>query len=195
MFNGCTSLTTTQSTLPATGVSHSGYSYMFANCVSLQAAPDLMVMSGVNWALYAMFSSCVTLTATSSLNIASAYNSTLGSMYAHCTALTSTFSSLPLKHIAGTYQCQYMFSGCTSLTVAPDLPLETINNGSYAYMFQGCSNLNSVKCLAVNVGAQSTYFWLSGVASSGTFTKSPNKTWERSVHGIPTGWTVVDATV
>ncbi len=36
-----------------------------------------------------------------------------------------------------------MFSGCTSLTTAPDLPAMTLTEGCYQYMFGGCSALTT----------------------------------------------------
>lgn len=44
-------------------------------------------------------------------------------------------------NINSEYQYAYMFSGCSSLTEAQDLPATTLVTGCYAYMFQGCSSL------------------------------------------------------
>ena len=39
-------------------------------------------------------------------------------------------------------RCGYrMFSGCTSLTAAPELPATALKNSCYAYMFNGCTSL------------------------------------------------------
>lgn len=69
-------------------------------------------------------------------------------------------------------------------------------------MFDQCANLNYVKCLATDISAQgSTGFWLNGVAATGTFVKAdgmddwtvgPQDEWG-SIHGIPAGWTVKNA--
>lgn len=100
-----------------------------------------------------------------------------------------------------------MFSGCTNLTVAPDLPAATLAKGCYESMFNGCSNLRVVKCLATDISANSsTGNWLIRVASSGTFVKAagmdvwPSDSdapedwhgWTRGKNGIPKGWTVRD---
>ena len=37
-----------------------------------------------------------------------------------------------------------MFSGCTSLTKAPELPAKSLDSGCYAYMFEGCTSLVGV---------------------------------------------------
>jgi hypothetical protein len=61
-------------------------------------------------------------------------------------------------------------------------------------MFQYCTNLNSVTCLATDISATNcTEDWLSGVATTGTFTKAASMTsWGSGVSGIPSGWTTID---
>jgi len=67
----------------------------------------------------------------------------------------------------------------------------------YMYMFRNCKKLNSIICLATDISANScTTAWLDGVASSGTFTKAASmSSWTTGNDGIPTNWTVQDATV
>ena len=63
-------------------------------------------------------------------------------------------------------------------------------------MFYGCTSLNSVTCLATDISATDcTKDWLSGVASSGTFTKAAGVDWsgKTGFDGIPSGWTVQTA--
>ena len=90
-----------------------------------------------------------------------------------------------------------MFSACTSLTTAPVLPATTLAQACYLNMFSGCTRLNYIKCLATDISASGcTTNWTSGVAASGTFVKDPNmstSTWGTGVNGIPTNWTVQDA--
>ena len=64
-------------------------------------------------------------------------------------------------------------------------------------MFQGCTSLNYIKCLATNISASNcTTDWVNGVANSGTFVKNPSmSSWRTGNNGIPTNWTVEDATV
>ena len=87
-----------------------------------------------------------------------------------------------------------MFSGCTSLTTAPELPATTLASSCYSYMFQSCRKLNYIKMLTTDISAQNClYAWVSGVSSTGTFVKHPNMTkLKTGISGIPTGWTVVD---
>jgi hypothetical protein len=63
-------------------------------------------------------------------------------------------------------------------------------------IFQNCTSLNSITCLATDISAtDSTYNWVNGVAANGTFTKAASmSSWTTGVDGIPTGWTVEDAT-
>jgi hypothetical protein len=59
-------------------------------------------------------------------------------------------------------------------------------------MFYGCTSLNYIKALFTTTPSDSyTQNWVNGVASSGTFVKNSNATWNvTGVDGIPTGWTV-----
>lgn len=89
--------------------------------------------------------------------------------------------------------CYYgMFYNCRSLTTAPDLPATTLVTNCYRQMFQYCTSLNYIKCLAtsgINTNNSTTY-WVSNVAASGTFVKKAGVTWPSGNNGIPSGWTV-----
>ena len=87
-----------------------------------------------------------------------------------------------------------MFYNCTSLVTAPELHATTLYRNCYCYMFRGCSNLNNITMLATDISATDClYNWVSGVASTGTFTKAASMTSLPSgVDGIPSGWTVQD---
>lgn len=62
MFNGCSSLTTAMSELPATTLATYCYRYMFQGCTSLTAAPVLKATSWVNYCYQYMFKNCSSLT-------------------------------------------------------------------------------------------------------------------------------------
>lgn len=115
-------------------------------------------------------------------------------MFSGCTSLT-TAPELPAETLAA--ECYFgMFYGCTSLTTAPELKATTLaGEGCYESMFSGCTSLHYVKCLATNI--RSTYCtdgWLDGVSASGTFVKAKDMaSWGSGVSGIPSGWTVEDA--
>ena len=93
-----------------------------------------------------------------------------------------------------------LFLSCKSLTSAPELPATTLVNYCYQEMFYGCTNLSSITMLATNILASGCLTdWVSGVASSGTFTKAESliqgsETGQipTGTSGIPEGWTVVN---
>lgn len=120
------------------------------------------------------------------------------------------------------YCYRAMFSWCTELGVAPQLPATTLAKGVYWYMFEkcaiteapellaehlvaecygdmfiNCASLNFIKCMAIDGFGTSKCKenWVSGVASSGTFVKDSSvtvTTWTRGNNGIPTNWLVYD---
>ena len=50
-----------------------------------------------------------------------------------------------------------MFSGCTSLTEAPELPATTLADGCYKYMFSGCKKLTKASVLPATTLTYSCY--------------------------------------
>ena len=166
MFLGCTSLTTAPSELPATTLAMACYGNMFGDCSSLTTAPELPATTLANGCYSSMFSGCTSLTAA---------------------------PELPATTLAD-YCYNYMFGDCSSLTTAPELPATTLAQNCYNEMFWGCRNLNSITMLATNISATDCLStWVSGVASSGTFTKAASMTsLPIGTSGIPSGWTVVN---
>lgn len=114
-------------------------------------------------------------------------------MFIGCSRLISA-PKLPGTTLASWCYNQ-MFLNCTSLTSAPILMAETLPASCYREMFRGCTNLRYVKCLATDIsGNNSTFQWLTDVASSGTFVKAASmSSWLSGTSGIPTNWTVQDA--
>ena len=114
-------------------------------------------------------------------------------MFWQCTNLI-TAPELPATTLASNCYAD-MFNGCTSLTTAPILPATILANYCYWYMFSGCTSLNSITCLATDISASSCLSgWVTNVASNGTFIKAANMTnWPTGTSGIPSGWTVQDA--
>ena len=191
MFEDCTSLTQAP-VLPATTLAEYCYASMFQGCTSLTQAPVLNAITLAPSCYQSMFKGCTSLTtAPSSIGTSATtmVTSACTQMFRGCESLT-TAPALPATTLA--YSCyDNMFYGCTSLTQAPELPATTLATYCYYSMFAGCSNLNYVKCLATDISAPScTYLWLDGVASTGTFVKDANTTWQ---YDIPSGWTVIDA--
>ena len=120
-------------------------------------------------------------------------NSCYSSMFQGCTSLV-TAPELPATTLAfGCYQI--MFRDCTSLVTAPELPATTLAQSCYYLMFYGCNNLSKITMLATNTSAFNCLSeWVKEVAATGTFIKNPAmKTLPTGVNGIPSGWTVEDA--
>lgn len=112
-------------------------------------------------------------------------------IFSGCTSLgvAPSYVKYP-ENFGSTYN---LFRGCTSLTTAPEMIIPNPSRISHlSNIFRGCSNLSSIKCLTVGQNLSASN-WLSGVSGSGTFTKNKNSTWSSGVGGIPSGWTVVDS--
>ena len=119
------------------------------------------------------------------------------SIFVDCGSNITSAENLILPATTLEEYCYYsMFSGCTSLTSAPELQATTLTPYCYQNMFRACSSLTAVTCLATDISASNcTRYWLRDASSSGTFTKAASMTsWSRDYNGIPSGWTVQDAT-
>ena len=189
MFNGCSSLATAPE-LPSTTLASSCYYGMFDGCTSLTTAPELPATTLADSCYSSMFNGCSSLTTAPELPATTLATYCYYGMFDGCTKLT-TAPELPATTLANSCY-YYMFRGCTSLTTAPELPSTTLAEGCYQLMFYGCSSLNNITMLATNISASYCLGnWVSGVASTGTFTKSPSMTsLQNGVNGIPEGWTV-----
>lgn len=76
-------------------------------------------------------------------------------MFSGCTSLT-TAPELPATTLAS--YCYYrMFAGCTSLTTAPELPATTLAQYCYSNMFVGCTNLTTAPELPATTLADRCY--------------------------------------
>ena len=194
MFLDCTSLTTAPE-LPATILAYYCYAYMFAGCTSLTTPPELPATTLANYCYKYMFSGCTSLSTVPELPATTLIIDCYGSMFSGCTSLT-TAPELPATTLAD--YCYFsMFSGCTSLTSAPELPATTLAYNCYNGMFDGCTSLNYIKAMFTTTpGSSYTQYWVSSVASSGTFVKNSAATWNlMGVNGVPNGWTVQTANV
>lgn len=165
LFEGNTTILEVSPTfLPATTLANSCYNGMFYGCTSLTNAPELPATTLITGCYNSMFNGCSSLT---------------------------TAPELPATNLKD--DCySYMFSRCTSLTTAPELPATTLASNCYYHMFYNCIKLNYIKMLATDISADSClYSWVNGVASSGTFVKNKNATWNvTGKNGVPSGWTI-----
>ena len=84
-----------------------------------------------------------------------------------------------------------MFSGCSSLTTAPNLPATYLLSYCYSYMFAYCSSLNYIKMFATDISSSDALTgWVTNVASYGTFVKDASVEIPFGSDGIPDGWNV-----
>ena len=120
-------------------------------------------------------------------------NSCYRNLFYGCSELESA-PLLPATALSE-YCYAYMFKNCTSLVKSPTLPAATLDRSSYYQMFYGCSALNEVTCLATDISASNCLTnWVKNVASTGTFSKASGMTdWTTGANGIPSGWTVEEA--
>lgn len=194
MFYGCSSLTAAPK-LPATTLAPSCYRSMFSLCSSLTIAPELPATTLEPYCYQAMFASCISLTTTPELPATTLASYCYANMFAGCTNLTIAPELSATSLESNCYS--YMFYNCSNLTVAPELPATTLEQYCYQNMFYNCSKLEYVKCLATDISATNcTLDWLRNTMSTGTFVKHPDMTsWPTSTSGIPSEWTVEDATI
>jgi hypothetical protein len=111
-------------------------------------------------------------------------------MFSGCTSLI-TAPELPATTLAH-FCYESMFRGCTSLVTAPELPARKLEHSCYKSMFNGCSKLKYIKMLAADISATDCLTnWVSDVAYSGEFYKKTDLTSiQRGVNGIPNNWVV-----
>lgn len=174
MFYGCTSLTGFGRKLKLKNLMTETCSYMFYGCTSLAKAPVTLGIFNTDRSTHCQY------------------------MFGGCTSLVKA----PDLHMGVTPSqcCIHMFDGCTNLEKSPLLDVETISGGAFAEMFSGCTSLSYIVCLATGVlrwdqdRYLSTNNWTKGVSAIGTFVKSPDMDdWTWGTSGIPSGWTVIDA--
>lgn len=87
---------------------------------------------------------------------------------------------------------EQMFSRCTSMVSAPELPATILAQSCYSNMFSGCTSLNYIKCSAVDISANDcTLNWVEGVSDNGIFSKPMAATdYVIGTSGIPYNWEI-----
>lgn len=152
-------------------------------------------LTGKNYAFYRLFNNNTMLSNVKNLILPATTlaDHCYSDMFASCSSLT-TAPELPATTLTA-FCYDSMFSSCSSLTTAPELPATTLTQQCYYYMFIGCSHLNYIKMLATNISASSCLtYWVYGVSSTGTFVKNAAMTTlPHGSHGIPNGWTLINA--
>ena len=203
----------------ASGNSYTFYK-LFASCTTINSAEHLILPVDTLEACYNEMFSRSTIFIIPALPASDVKTLAYRHMFSYCSGLTSvpkdlfaalSGATLPTKAMSsmfrntrivsapdlpattiGTDCYGAMFRDNPALVIGPVLPALTVPDYAYQYMFYGCSVLDTVTCLATSLGINSTTSWLSGVAPTGTFVKNPNMS---SWTGIPSGWTVVDASL
>lgn len=188
LFENCKSLVKAPD-LPATTLTERCYMNLFVGCGLTEPtalpATTLAVRCYQN-----LFNGCKSLVYGPELPATKMVDNCYANLFLNCSSLTKA-PELPSTTLAeGCYQG--MFYTCTSLTTAPELPATTLVTDCYKNMFGNCSNLNYIKALFTTTpGSSYTTNWVKGVASTGTFVKNSEATWNvTGINGVPTGWTI-----
>lgn len=160
MFEGCRNLRRVHPKLfPFSYVGRYSAFGMFSDCVSLEAAPELDVLSTHEAALGWMFNNCVSLTSagTSALPGEFTYTETgnqCARMFVNCRSLSSA-PALPAKSLTPNCYVE-MFRG-SGITSAPELPAEELETGCYSRMFESCNSLTRAPELPAWTAADKCY--------------------------------------
>ena len=192
MFQRCENLVEAPN-LPATTLAYGCYEDMFHSCTSITKAPVLPATIMAAYCYYMMFRGCTNLIEVPELHSTSLANGCYYRMFGGCTNL-KTAPELPATTLAD--RCyESMFEMCENLEKAPELPAKTLESRCYWGMFWHCYKLNYIKCLATDISASDCMDeWVNDVAANGIFYKDANmNNWPTGNSGIPSGWTVQDA--
>ena len=99
-------------------------------------------------------------------------------LFSECSSLTRA-PELPVPNygLNYAYHCfQNMFNWCTSLTKAPELPYTSLVTECFKGMFWGCHNLKEVRISATTTDTDALDGWLGNVSATGDFYCDPNAT-------------------
>ncbi|MBQ9286962.1 MAG: BACON domain-containing protein, partial [Bacteroidaceae bacterium] len=102
-------------------------------------------------------------------NTVSTENARFAYLFSGCTSLTKA-PELPATHLAS-YCYRQMFRDCTSLTQAPELPANYLASYCYSSMFSGCTSLTKAPELPANYLA--SYCYSSMFYGCTSLTKAP----------------------
>lgn len=166
---------------------------MFSGCSILNEINDLSCANIESYCFYGMFRNCSSLERAPELpqELTDLSPYCFAYMFYGCTSLESAPSFNSFERLS-TGCFSNMFRGCVNLTTAPTLQAAELVNSCYNYMFYGCSKLNHIEAhFTTSPSTSYTFYWVYGVASTGTFVKSSDATWNvTGVNGVPTGWTI-----
>lgn len=154
MFQNCTSLTAAPQ-LPATSMSSECYAYMFNGCTSLTTAPALPATTLASSCYYSMFQGCSNLTTTPALPATTLANDCYSGMFQNCTSLTTASTVSAVNMASGS--CRYMYASCTALTSAPNIQITSMDDYCCESMFQNCTSLVTAPALPATTLAPGCY--------------------------------------
>ena len=123
--------------------------YMFQNCYSLMAVPQLDTSAVTN--MSGMFNTCDSLTAIPLLDTSAVTN--MGYMFNNCDSLTA----IPQLDTSAVTDMSSMFNNCYSLTAIPQLDTSAVTNVSY--MFNNCNSLTAVQQLDTSAVTSMSYMF------------------------------------
>lgn len=81
--------------------------------------------------------------------------------------------SLPPKNLSAYYCYMSMFSDCTALETAPELPATSINNNCYTSMFKGCTSLNTAPSTLPSSGGNQSFCYSNMFSGCTSLEESP----------------------
>ena len=174
------------------------------NVMSMYSTNDFATDdTAIRNAFYKLFLDCRSLTKAPVLPATTLVERCYSNMFRNCTSLTKA-PALSATTLAD-FCYLNMFNGCTSLTKSPELTATTLATSCYSGMFYGCGSLNEVRCkipstirtediptYTGNGSSTTTYPWLRGVSSTGTFYTNADANWPSGYSGIPNGWNRVN---
>lgn len=152
--NGCSSMVTGPSTLPATGMKIWCYSRMFTGCTSLENAPEIMATGTLAEGCFnEMFKSCSRLrSAQTDFYFSTVGNNSCKQMFMSCLALNNAPNMPNVTGTIGTNGCQDMYNNCGEMATAPSaLNASTVGVNGYYQMFYNCLKIKA----APNISATS----------------------------------------
>lgn len=172
--------------------------YLSMNCSDIyKIGGDLSTLNSIHgYQIYTvsycycyLFNNSTTLTSASALILPpiKMMTSCYEGLFSGCSALTDA-PELPARTLGD--RCYYeMFKGCTSLTAAPVLPANATAYNCYVSMFQNCVLINRIEVHATTWNGNHTNNWLDGVSPTGDFFNLGGATIPTGTNGIPSGWT------
>ena len=116
-------------------------SFMFNNCNSLTAVPQLNTSAVTN--MYSMFNNCNSLTAIPQMDTSAVTD--MSYMFGTCYSLTA----IPQMDTSAATNMSYMLYGCSSLTAIPQMDTSAVTN-MYG-MFNGCNSLTAIPQMDTSV--------------------------------------------